>query len=173
MKKFLPVLCIFMMVFAFGGAICDSDSDDDPKYPNCTAICEIIIEDCDLGSTSGPPGATVAECTQGCVEDEGGDMSSSDVTGMQNMSCSAIETMILSGDDGGGDINPADYPNCVSVCEIIITDCGLASDTGSPGSDVAECTEGCVDGEGGVDMSTSDAAGMASLSCVAIATMVK
>ncbi len=235
MKNSLHVLCIFMMVFAFGGIFCNEDEstenceevcdfvvddcggdigksdcvdecvnendgedisssdadeaigmgcddllamisettgDNNPaSYPNCASICEIIITDCGLASGTGSPGSTVAECTAGCVEDEGGDMSTSDAAGMSSLTCEQIETIILSGDDGG-DSGPASYPNCASICEIIITDCGLASDIGSPGSDVAECTTGCVEDEGG-DISASDAAMMSSLSCEIIATIVK
>ena len=72
MKKFLPVLCILLLVFVFGGAICEDDDDPAPvNIYTCANACQ-KFDDCDLlgdGPLGADLGDTVAECTAGCESD--------------------------------------------------------------------------------------------------------
>ncbi len=92
MKKFLPVLCVLMMVFAFGGAICgDDDSDDKVRISNCQRICQ-NIEDCGCE-------VDVSQCESDCSSE--GDLENEETEDLLGLECidfiPTIETM--SGED--------------------------------------------------------------------------
>ncbi len=72
----------------------------------------------------------------------------------------AVGCDLLDTDDG--------TPNCKAVCEIIIDDCGFASETGLPGEDVSECVEMCVDENDGDDLDSDDREDVEDMSCMEI-----
>lgn len=133
---------------AFGSVGCDllDDAEDllgdlKESTSNCEAVCEIIIDDCDLTSDSGMPGESVSECTDYCVELSGGaDMESEERELYEVSTCEDLETALE--EEVGA---PDDYPNCTDACLIVINDCELQSDSGPPGSTVGECVTGCVE----------------------------
>jgi len=140
---------------------------EDPQPVNCMQVCDVMINDCDLASDNGPPGATVEECTEGCVEQNGDtDISDAMMATVAGNTC-ADWTAYLSGE---GDTDGA-YPNCTAVCDVIINDCSLASPDGPPGADLPSCTEGCVEQNGSIDVDASQVTAIAAMTCDEIALL--
>ncbi len=94
MNKFLPILCVLIMMFAFGGAVCEDEADDDQivSYPNCQNVCEKINE-CGFIEAGG----TISSCVDECVEDsDNTDVDGDTATLFENATCAQVEVYINS-----------------------------------------------------------------------------
>jgi len=152
---------------------------EDPEPVNCMQVCDIMINDCSLASSNGPPGATVEECTEGCVEQNGNaDISDAMMSSVAGNTCEDwVDYLTSQSPDDTDDTTDTDssvetWPNCAAVCDVIINDCGLASDNGPPGATTEECTSGCAEQNGNVDVDASQVTAVEAMTCDQVALLI-